>query len=196
MIGQLEGKLKSKKPTRLLIDVNGVGYIVYISINTFEKLGEEGSHCSIYTYLSVKDDALDLYGFYSESEKEMFQLLISVSGIGPKLALSILSGIQIEDLKDSIREGNVTRITAIPGIGRKTAERLVVELRDKADNVADSAEIKDAGTYSIKKDAISALVSLGYNHKIAEQAVRKILEAAPNSTVEDLIKEALSNFSK
>ena len=194
MIGQLEGKLKSKKPTRLLIDVNGVGYIVYISINTFEKLGEEGSHCSIYTYLSVKDDALDLYGFYSESEKEMFQLLISVSGIGPKLALSILSGIQIEDLKDSIREGNVSRITAIPGIGRKTAERLVVELRDKADNVADSAEIKDAGTYSIKKDAISALVSLGYNHKIAEQAVRKILEAAPNSTVEDLIKEALSNF--
>jgi len=195
MIGHLKGIIISKKPTKLLIDVNGVGYLVNVSINTFEKLGDEGTPCSLFTYLAVKDDSLDLYGFYSESEKEMFQLLISVSGIGPKIALSILSGIKIEDLKDSIRNSNVSRITAVPGIGRKTAERLVLELRDKADTVTDIEDIKDTGLYFIKKDAISALVSLGYNYKTAEQAVRKILEKAPNATVEELIKEALSNFS-
>ncbi|MCX6175210.1 MAG: Holliday junction branch migration protein RuvA [Ignavibacteriales bacterium] len=190
MIGYLRGKIISKKPTKLLIDVNGVGYLVNISISTFEKIADK-VEVSLYTYLSVRESAMDLYGFYSLAEKEMFELLISVSGIGPKSAQSILSGIQIEDLKDALRAGNISRLISIPGIGRKTAERLMVELRDKADSVSDSSEDSKAGTSTIRYDAITALVNLGYNQKVAERAVRAITDRNPNISIEDLIKETL-----
>ena len=117
MIGYLRGKIISKKPTKLLIDVNGIGYIVNISISTFEKLADK-EEVSLYTHLSVRESAMDLYGFYSAAEKEMFELLISVSGIGPKSAQGILSGIQIEDLKDALKSANISRLVSIPGIGR------------------------------------------------------------------------------
>jgi Holliday junction DNA helicase RuvA len=194
MIGYLRGKIISKKPTKLLVDVGGVGYLVNISISTFEKISDK-EEVSLYTYLSVRESAMDLYGFYTLAEKEMFELLISVSGIGPKSAQSILSGIQIEDLKEALRTGNISRLVSIPGIGRKTAERLMVELRDKADSVSDSSEDLKAGASTIRYDAITALVNLGYNQKVAERAVRAITDGNPDISIEDLIKETLVSLN-
>lgn len=197
MIGYLTGKIIAKKPTKILLDVNGVGYSVHISISTFEKLPELNELTSLYIYTSVKEDAIDLYGFSSPAEKEMFELLISVSGIGPRLAQSLLSGIQVDELKYAIDEGNLSRITAVPGIGRKTAERLLVELRDKMNKLTESFESAEAGApSSIRSDAIAALVNLGYNLKTAEKAVRSIMNSKPTSTIEDVIKEALANLNK
>ncbi len=190
MIGYLHGKIISKKPTKLLLDVGGVGYLVNISINTFEKLSDK-TEVSLYTHLSVREDAMDLYGFYTVAEKEMFELLIGVSGIGPKSAQSILSGIQIDDLKEALRGGNISRLISIPGIGRKTAERLMIELRDKADSVSDSGETDKFGVSTVRGDAIAALINLGYNQKVAERAVRSVIDKSPNISIEDLIKEAL-----
>jgi Holliday junction DNA helicase RuvA len=190
MIGYIHGKIISKKPTKLLVDVNGVGYIVNISISTFEKLTDK-EEVSLYTYLSVRESAMDLFGFYSLAEKEMFELLISVSGIGPKSAQGILSGIQIEDLKDALRNGNISRLISIPGIGRKTAERLMIELRDKVESVAEGFEGDSVGTSSVRGDAIAALTNLGYNKQSAERIVRAVLDAAPTMSIEDLIKQSL-----
>jgi holliday junction DNA helicase RuvA len=196
MIGFLTGKIISKKPTQILIDVNGVGYQVNISITTFEKLGDVNSAVSLFTFLSVKEDALDLFGFSTEAEKEMFRLLISVSGIGPKLAQSILSGIQIEELKEALQVGNISRLVAIPGIGRKTAERLLIELRDKVEKLAEEFIQVSNAKFAIKNDAVSALTSLGYNVKTAEKVVRDILEKTPDATIEDLVKNSLSILNK
>ena len=196
MIGYLTGKIISKKPTQLLLDVNGVGYLINISITTFEKLSDDTETISLYTYLAVKEDALDLYGFFSIAEKEMFKSLISVSGIGPKLAQSILSGIEIEELKDAIKTGNTARIISIPGIGRKTAERLIVELRDKVESLAVGVEFASTGIPSIRNDAVSALAGLGYNQKNAAKIVRDILTSSPDIPIENLIKEALSILNK
>jgi len=195
MIGHLSGKIISKKPTRVIIDVNGVGYIVNISIGTFEKIADK-EEASLYTYLVVKEDALDLYGFYSVAEKEMFELLISVNGIGPKTAQSILSGIQISDLKEALKTGNISRIISVPGIGRKTAERMMIELRDKVESLSVGIEDTPLGSQSVRADAITALVNLGYNQKIAERIVRDITDKTPAISIEDLVKEALSIFSK
>ena len=194
MIGYLHGKIISKKPTKLLLDVGGVGYLVNISINTFEKLSDK-TEVSLFTHLSVREDAMDLYGFFSVAEKEMFELLIGVSGIGPKSAQSILSGIQIDDLKDALKTGNVSRLISIPGIGRKTAERLMIELRDKIDSVSETGETVTFGVSTVRGDAIAALVNLGYNQKIAERAVRSVTDKSPNISIEDLIKEALMNLN-
>ncbi len=194
MIGYLHGKIISKKPTKLLIDVNGVGYIVNISISTFEKISDK-EEVSLFTYLSVREAAMDLFGFYSLAEKEMFELLISVSGIGPKSAQSILSGIQIEDLKDALKSGNVSRLISTPGIGRKTAERMVIELRDKVESLAESIEGVSFGISTVRGDAIAALINLGYNQKVAERMVRAITDKSPNVSIEDLIKEALVSLN-
>jgi holliday junction DNA helicase RuvA len=191
MIGYLHGKIISKKPTKLLVDVNGVGYIVNISIPTFEKLADK-EEAALYTYLSVRESAMDLFGFYSLAEKEMFELLISVSGIGPKSAQGILSGIQIQDLKDALRDANISRLVSIPGIGRKTAERLMIELRDKVESVAESFEGTSVGASSVRGDAIAALTNLGYNKQSAERIVRAVLDKQPDASIEDLIKQALS----
>lgn len=194
MIGCLTGKIISKKPTRIILDVSGVGYLVNISINTFEKLPDEGEAASVFTYLAVREDSLTLFGFFTEAEKQMFELLISVNGIGPKLAQSVLSGIQIEDLKDAIKSGNLSRIIAVPGIGRKTAERILIDLKDKMDTIV--SEAGAAGIpFKIKDDAVMALTTLGYNQKTADKAVRDILAAVPNIQLEELIKSALSNLN-
>ncbi|MCZ7602712.1 MAG: Holliday junction branch migration protein RuvA [Melioribacteraceae bacterium] len=197
MIGFLTGKIISKKPTKILLDVNGVGYTVNISISTFEKLPELSEPASLFIYTSVKEDAIDLYGFSSPAEKEMFELLISVSGIGPKLAQSLLSGIQVDELKYAIDEGNLSRIIAVPGIGRKTAERLLVELRDKMSKLSEKFEPAEAGApSSVRSDAIAALVNLGYNIKIAEKVVRNIMNSKTSTTIEDVIKESLAELNK
>lgn len=197
MIGYLTGKIISKKPTQILLDVNGVGYVVNITIPTFENLSKGDSEfVSLFTYLNVRDDALILFGFSNLAEKEMFELLISVNGIGPKLAQSILSGIQIEDLKEALKNADLSRIVAIPGIGRKTAQRLLIELRDKVDSIGDNISEIGGVSYNLKMDAIVALTQLGYNQKTAEKTVRQILENNQDITLENLIKESLSNVNK
>lgn len=192
MIGFLTGKIISAKPTQLLLDVNGVGYTVSISINTFEKIsGKETASLHIYT--NVKEDSISLFGFFKEAEKEMFEILISVSGVGPKSALGLLSGISVENLKHAIIEENVSRIVAVPGIGRKTAERLILELKSKV-GVIEDGEV--AAHPSRKQEAISALTTLGYNIKIAENAVLKILSVEQDCGLEELIKKALSELNR
>jgi len=193
MIGYLKGKIISSKPTQIILDVNGVGYKVGISINTFEKIVDK-EDVSLFIHTHVKEDSISLYGFFTESEKEMFELLISISGIGPKIALGLLSGISVESLKEAIEEGNIARITAVPGIGRKTAERLVLELKSKIEGIS-------AGEFttvqpSIKSEAISALTTLGYNVKVAEKVARELLIENSNYALEDLIKKALANLNK
>ena len=193
MIGFLTGKIISSKPTRILLDVNGVGYAVNISINTFENIADKES-VSLFIYTSVREDSITLYGFYSEAEKQMFELLISVTGIGPKLAQSILTGIQTDDLKDAIQRGDISRIIAVPGIGRKTGERLVLELKNKVDMI--SEEGKKEIPFSIKKEAVAALTTLGYNSKVADTIIREVLSAEPDLSLEELIKKSLSGLNK
>jgi len=193
MIGFLTGKVISAKPTQVILDVNGVGYNVSISINTFEKIsGEE--NISLFIHTKVKEDSISLFGFHSEAEKEMFELLISVSGIGPKSAISLLSGITTDDLKHAITNGNVSRITAVPGIGAKTAERLILELKYKVNDIKEDG-VKPAEV-SIQSEAVAALSTLGYNLSNAEKAVNKILLEDLNCSLEELIKRALKEFNK
>ena len=193
MIGYLSGKIISSKPTRIILDVNGVGYVVNISINTFEKISDKES-ANLFIHTNVKEDSISLFGFYNESEKDMFELLISVNGIGPKLAISILSGILVDELRHAIMDGDISRIVSIPGIGRKTAERLVLELKSKITSV--SSEEGEKIPLSIKNEAIAALTTLGYNLKQSEKSVRDIISADPNVTLEDLIKKALGSLNR
>lgn len=193
MIGHLSGKIISAKPTKILLDVNGVGYSVNITISTFEKISELET-ASLFIYTNVKEDSITLFGFFTDAEKEMFELLISVNGVGPKTAQSLLSGISVQDLKSAIKTSDVSRIIAAPGIGRKTAERLVLELRSKVDNISGEGIFSEA--HSVNSEAVAALTTLGYNQKIAENVVRNILTSAPDVTLEDLIRKALAHFSQ
>ncbi len=193
MIGFLTGKIISSKPTQIIIDVNGVGYTVNISITTFEKISS-AEIVSLYIHTHVREDQITLFGFYSEAEKEMFEALISVSGIGPKSAQTILSGISVDELSEAIQSANISRLISIPGIGRKTAERLLVELKTKVENiVVNEPFIKESNT---RAEAISALTTLGYNLKIAEKIVRDILLSEPSISLEEVIRKALSVLNK
>lgn len=192
MIGFLKGKIISAKPTQVLLDVNGVGYLINISINTFERITDKEA-VSLFVYTSVKEDSITLYGFFIESEKQMFELLISVNGVGPKLALNILSGIRADELKDAIQSGDSSRITAIPGIGKKTADRLVLELRTKVDHIVGESGVKIP--FSVKNEAVSALTTLGYNQKLSENTVRDVLGKDPGLSLEEIIKRALSKLN-
>ena len=193
MIGYLNGNIITLRPTKLLLDVNGVGYSVNISINTFESISDK-KEVSLHIYTSVREDSITLFGFYNETEKEMFELLISVNGIGPKLGLNVLSGIRVDELKEAIEAGNISRLIAIPGVGRKTAERVVLELRGKVDKIKESEGQNIS--YSIKQEAISALTTLGYNYKMAENAVRKILSTSKDISLEEFIKKTLGSLNK
>jgi Holliday junction DNA helicase RuvA len=193
MIGFLSGKVISSKPTKILLDVSGVGYVVLISINTFEKISNK-EKISLYIHTHVKEDSITLYGFHNESEMEIFELLISISGIGPKLALGVLSGIQTEDLKDAILNGDVSRIIAIPGIGKKTADRLILELKSKVGEVR--VEGDSTVPYGVKQEAVSALTTLGYNYATSEKVVRQILTSSPACNLEELIKSSLGELNK
>lgn len=196
MIGYITGKIISKKPTQTLIDVNGIGYIINTSINTFEKLSDVSEIISLHTYLSVKEDSLTLYGFFTFAEKELFEILISVNGVGPKLAQGILSGISTDEFKDAIASSNISRLIAIPGVGKKTAERMMIELRDKVEKVSDTDSNISPSTFSIKDDAVAALIGLGYNQKTADKVIRDILENNSTLALEEVIKESLKSLSK
>ena len=196
MIASLTGILKYKSPTEILIDVNGIGYTVSIPLSTYEKLGDVGSSISLLTYFHVREDAMQLFGFFSDEERRLFKLLISVSGIGPKIAQSILSGMNVEELKSYLTSGNVIALTAIPGVGKKTAERLILELRDKVGKaIADGEPISALGMASamMRAEALQALTSLGYNLQIAEKSIRLVLKETEGSNIslEELVKRAL-----
>ena len=195
MIGSLTGTIRHKSPTEIILDVNGVGYSVTIPLSTFEKLGEPGSTTTLLTHLQVREDALQLFGFLSEEERTSFKLLISVNGIGPKIAQGILSGISVTELRHHIAKGNTPALTAIPGIGRKTAERLIVELRDKMGKMwpqeCDRGSADEGA--ELRQEALLALTSLGYNRQQAEKAIRQVLleQKSAALSLQDLIKRAL-----
>ena len=193
MIGQLKGVLLEKQPPAILLDVQGVGYELEASMSTFYNLPECGEIITLHTHMVVREDAQLLYGFFSQSERLMFRTLIKISGVGPKLALTILSGMSAEDFSRCIFEGDSKALTQLPGVGKKTAERLVVELKDRIGKV-DS--IKLAGISATMKkpdhpinDAVSALISLGYKAQQASQMVRT-LDVEDKST-EEIIRAAL-----
>lgn len=196
MISSLTGILKHKSPTEILIDVHGVGYTVHIPLSTYEKLGDVGASISLLTHFHVREDAMQLFGFFSDEERRLFKLLISVSGIGPKIAQGILSGMDVEELKLNLLSGNVTALTAIPGVGKKTAERMILELRDKVGGVMAETGTMSAGSIksaTIRSDALQALTSLGYNIQVAEKSIRLVLQETEGEIIalEELIKRAL-----
>ncbi|WP_304132188.1 Holliday junction branch migration protein RuvA [Ignavibacterium album] len=193
MIGYLKGKIISAKPTQIILDVNGVGYLVNISISTFEKISDQ-NEISLFIHTHVREDALSLYGFYTEAEKEMFELLISISGIGPKVALSILSGITVDELQNAIQTENVSRLVSVPGVGRKTAERVVLELKSKVGLI--ETTVPKGIDYTVKQEAVLALTTLGYNQKVAEKVVRDLLSENSSITLEDLIRKSLAELNK
>lgn len=193
MIGYLTGKIISAKPTQVLLDVNGVGYEIRISINTFERISGKES-ISLFIYTNVKEDSITLFGFYSEVEKDMFELLITINGVGPKSALSLLSGISTDDLKQAIVTNNVERMIAVPGIGRKTAERLILELKNKVRDIKDEGIISTKP--SLQKEAVIALTTLGYNLISSEKVVNKILSELPDCSLEELIKRSLKELNR
>lgn len=200
MIASLSGILKGKSPTEVLVDVGGVGYAVSIPISTYSTLGDLNSPVHLLTHLHVREDAMQLYGFATEAERRLFRLLISITGIGPKIAQGILSGISVSDLRQHIIGGNIAALTSIPGIGKKTAERLVVELRDrigKTDSTSGSTVIPGDKNAEIRNEALLALLSLGYNRAAAEKAIRLALNDGGGSDleIENLIKKALK-YSK
>ncbi|RLB73094.1 MAG: Holliday junction branch migration protein RuvA [Deltaproteobacteria bacterium] len=199
MIALLTGQLAYRSPEQIIIDVAGVGYRLQIPLSTFYTLPEEGQ-VKLQVYTHVKEDAINLFGFASTTEKDLFTLLISVSGVGPKLAMTTLSHIPSRDLALALCEGDIPRLVAIPGIGKKSAERLILELQDKAKAYAISAEITaTTGTPSkhedFHRDALSALINLGYKETLARRALMN-LPLAPDSPLEDILKAALQVLLK
>ncbi len=195
MIAHIRGILIRKSPTRVIVDTAGVGYELLISVNCADRLPGKGQEVRLDTYLHVREDIMQLYGFADEAEKEMFLLLISISGIGPKLALTILSGRGATEIRNLVSRGDVAALTTIPGIGRKTAERIVVELRDKFSSLSEMEDT--AGLSTPQAEAVKALVALGYSRQIAEKALKKAIsdfDADPDS-VQNLIKTALKILS-
>lgn len=168
MIGYLKGTLLEKKPSSALIEVNGVGYIVTIPVSTFLELPDEGSTLALFTYTHVREDILALYGFRTQREKHLFERLLSVSQVGPKVAIAFLSGMTVDDLATAIQRQDIARLSTIPGVGRKTAERVVLELREKMTAVM-AEEAKTPEEKPVREDLISALINLGYHRQLAEK---------------------------
>ncbi len=199
MIAHLRGRLLEKQPNRVIVDVNGVGYDVHVPLSTFFDMAERGSEITLRIYTHVREDALLLYGFATPLELQLFERLISVSGIGPKLALAVLSGIEPNELVSAIRTANVARLTGIPGIGKKTAERIGLELKDKmASFVPAEAALAPAaaGHEALRTDLLSALMNLGYHRPLAERAVDLALKRADGGNFESTLRHALRELAK
>jgi len=196
MIAHLRGKLLAKHPNQVIVESCGVGYDVTISVPTFSELPAAGSEVALHIHTHVREDALSLYGFLRLGEKYLFEKLLTVSGIGPKLAITILSGMPAEEMVAAIRGGDVARLTRIPGIGKKTAERMVLELRDKLPAAAGGAEVSAAQVTPVEEDVISALVNLGYQRAAAEKALAGVRNGKGAEGFEALFREALGTLSK
>lgn len=203
MIAYLKGKLFAKQANSVIVEVGGVGYEVMIPLSTFYELGEEGSEVELRVYTHVREDAIQLFGFKTERERELYLKLISVQGIGAKSGVAMLSGMSADEIVTAIRTDNVVRLTSIPGVGRKTAERVVIELRDKVGDIitgAGGAETGAAGaptsTDEIYDDALSALLNLGYQRAAAEKALKQALQDGTDNSVQKLLRRSLQLLAK
>ncbi len=194
MIARLIGVLEEKTPEQLVVDVQGVGYQVFVSLQTFYRLPALHERVSLHIHTHLREDALLLYGFLEEKEKTSFLLLKGVTGIGPRLALNILSGIPVDELEKALRASDVTRLVAVPGVGKKTAERLVIELREKVGSLESGLPGGAEERSALSDEAVSALVNLGYRRTEAEKAVREALRRGAAS-IADLIRDALRSLS-
>ncbi|MBW2334514.1 MAG: Holliday junction branch migration protein RuvA [Deltaproteobacteria bacterium] len=200
MIAHLTGILFSKRPQSVVVDTTGVGYHIYIPLSTFYQLPDEMEKVSLHVYTHVRQDMLQLFGFQTETEKEIFLLLISVSGIGPKLALNILSGIGIKELLSAIVSADSERISAIPGVGKKTSQRITLELKEKVSDIVEGIELRPQEKVQIRNkeifdDALSALINLGYPSKSAKIVIENVLRNDNDMNLDTLLKEALRNLA-
>ncbi len=193
MIALLRGKLLAKHPNQAIVDINGLGYDVTISIPTFSELPGLGSEVQLHIHTHVREDAIALFGFLRPEEKQLFEKLLTVSGIGPKLGITILSGMAAEDMINAIRGNDVARLTKIPGIGKKTAERMVLELRDKLPKEAMGGPEVLPKISAVEEDVLSALMNLGYQRPAAERALQSVKKAG---TFEAMFREALGALAK
>ena len=199
MIALLRGTIFEKHPNRLIVDVAGVGYDVFVPLSTFYGLGEPGGEIALRIHTHVREDALLLYGFATLLEQDLFERLIGVSGIGPKLALGVLSGIEPPELVRAIERGDVGRLTAIPGVGKKTSERIVLELKDRLPSVRIAAVAtggEASGAPLLRDDLLSALMNLGYHRPLAEKALDAAIKSTPDGSFERTLKQALRELAK
>jgi holliday junction DNA helicase RuvA len=199
VIAHLRGRISEKQPNRIVVDVNGVGYDVFVPLSTFYGLGEPGTDIALRIHTHVREDLFVLYGFATPLEQEIFERLIGISGIGPKLALSVLSGIESAELIHAIERSDVARLTAIPGVGKKTSERIVLELKDRLPRAHVGAAASGGGAPEspvLKDDVLSALVNLGYHRPLAEKAVDAAIAAVPDGGFERMLKQALRELAK
>ncbi|MGY3791482.1 Holliday junction branch migration protein RuvA [Aquimarina sp. 433] len=193
MITQIKGRLIEKNPTDVVIDCNGVGYQLHVSLHTFSLIPDQ-EVLQLYTHLQIKEDSHTLFGFAEKSEREIFRLLISVSGIGASTARTMLSSLHPDQIKEAIASNDVATIQSIKGIGAKTAQRVIIDLKDKILKVYNIDELSVSQNNTNKDEALSALETLGFNRKQAEKVVDKIVKANPTETVENIIKQALKNL--
>jgi Holliday junction DNA helicase RuvA len=191
VIAHLRGKLTQKDPARVIVDVNGVGYEVYVPLTTFTALPETGSEVSIDIHTHVREDIIALYGFSTRRERMIFEKLMTISGIGPKLAVTILSGGSVEELVGAIKRSDLARLTAIPGVGKKTAERIILELKDKLQDFAEATQKS-----GIEADVMSALENLGFSRGIADGALKRAMNGDRDPAFEVLFKRALQILTK
>jgi Holliday junction DNA helicase RuvA len=193
MIAHLQGKLIEKSPTEVVIDCGGVGYHVNISLHTYSLLPQSDT-IKLFTYLQIKEDAHTLFGFVEKSEREIFKMLLSVSGIGASIARTMLSSLEPKQIIQALAVGDIGTIQSIKGIGNKTAQRAILDLKDKVLKVYDLDEVSMSQSNTNKDEALSALEVLGFNRKLAEKVVEKVLISDPQASVESIIKQALKNL--
>lgn len=193
MITQIRGRLVEKNPTEVVVDCNGVGYLLHISLNTFAGLPSD-ENVVLYTHLSIREDAHTLFGFITKTEREVFKLLISVSGVGPSIARTMLSSMTAEEIQQAIATGNVDVIQSVKGIGAKTAQRVIVDLKDKIMKTYDMSEVSVHTNNTHRDEALSALEVLGFNRKQSEKIVNNIVKENPDASIEKIIKLSLKSL--
>jgi Holliday junction DNA helicase RuvA len=200
MIGFIRGRVLEKQPNRIVVDVHGVGYELHVPLSTYYDVGDEGSEVSLRVHTHVREEVLQLYGFLTVLEQQVFERLIAISGIGPKLAIATLSGIETRELVTAVQRGDVARLTNVPGIGRKTAERIILELKDKLAHVVVPAGagvgVIEAAEDRLRDDLVSALQNLGYHRPAAEKAVESTLSSATAPTFEHALRFALRELMR
>jgi len=198
MIARLQGTLVEKQPQRLIVDVQGVGYEVQVPLSTFYGLGEPGTAVTLRVHTHVREDALALFGFATRLEQDLFERLIGISGIGPRLALSVLSGIEPQELVHAVRQADVARLTSIPGVGKKTAERISLELKDRMPPVlpADGGAAEEPEPAGLHGDLLSALANLGYQRAAAEKTVDRVLRRDGELPFQDALKTVLREMTR
>lgn len=195
----IEGKIVEKKATSVVLNANGIGYLLYIPISTYDKIGKVGEEGKLFTYLYIRDNDLKLFGFASAKERMVFESLLKVSNIGPKIAISILSSIAPEDLIEAVLNQDVDLLATLPGIGKKNSERIILELKDKFESLSETVHIKDTKTPEERKmisDAESALLSLGYSNTIVQREIRKFLSTHKPISSEEIVKTIIKQLYK